>query len=215
MTLTDHLDVPDRYGWGLARLLQAFMAGIVVLGLVRLDPGLALTAGIPLAITFVPALLRRDYGVPMDWGWTLWISVAVGLHTIGALGAYDQYPWYDSVAHVVSGSLVAASGYALTMAFVYHADSVDLPEAYRGVYVLVVVLAVGVLWEDLEHAIEVFGSLAGGKTPVVQFGASDVAKDLFFDAVGGLVVAVWATPAIQSVPRALAGRWRDRGEATE
>lgn len=215
MTLADHLGVPDRYGRGLARLLQAFMAGVVVLGAVRFDPGMMLTAGLPLAVTFVPAFLRRDYDVPMDWGWTLWISLAVGLHALGSLWAYHRYPWYDSVAHVVSGSLVAATGYALTMAFVRHADGVDLPKAYRGAYLLVVVLAFGVLWENLEHAAELFGALTGGKPPNVQYGATDTAKDLLADAVGGLLVAVWATPAIRAVPRALSSRWREGSEVTE
>ena len=211
MTLTDHVDVSDRVGWSLARLLQAGMAGVVGYGLVSGNYGLVPTAGLPLVITFVPALLRRDYGVPLDWGWTLWISTALALHVVGAMGAYERYPLFDSVAHVVSGSLVAACGYALTMALSRDADGVRVPERYRGVYVLVVVLAFGVMWENLEHATEVVAHVAGVKAPVVQYGADDVAKDLIADAVGGVLVAVWATPAIRAVPRALARKFGDDG----
>jgi hypothetical protein len=204
VTFTDHFGLSDRVGLAITRLLQTGIASIAVYGLVVGQFGLVLTAGIPLCITFVPALLRRNYNVPLDWGWTLWISVAVGLHTIGMMGAYKEYPLYDSVAHVVSGGLVAACGYALTMALYRDAEGVSVPDHYRGVYVLVAVLALGVLWEDLEHTAEVVGPMLGMKPPVVQYGAQDTAKDLVADLVGGILVALFATPAITAVPRALA-----------
>ena len=206
MNLRELLSIPDGRKRQATRGLQLILAGLVVYGLVTVDVGLLVNATVGLAVTFVPALLRRDFSVPMDPGLTLWITFAVLLHAIGTLGPYRQIGWYDQVAHLVSAGVVAAVGYAAVRAVDIHDDRVEIPPRFMFVFILVFVMAFGVFWEILEFAIERTAELLGVGAPLTQFGVDDVVLDLLADAVGGLVIALWGTAYLSDFSRALA-RW--------
>lgn len=210
VTLADHIaesvGVSERAQRLATRAMQLVLLGIAGYGVVTGQTGLLTTAGIPFLITLVPAYLWRDHGIPLDVGWTLWITLAVLLHTFGSVWAYTHLAWFDKFAHAFSGTVVAASGYALTRALDIHSEGVDLPERFTAVYVVIVVLALAVVWEHLEWASEIVAQLRGGEAALVQKGISDIALDIVFSALGGAVVAVWADDTLRAVPRALAVR---------
>lgn len=201
------LDLPESYERGAVRLMQVVLGGIVAYALFTWSIGLLFNSALPLAITFVPAVLRRDYGIPMDLGLTLWITAAVFLHAVGALGPYRHVPWYDQVTHTLSASVVAGSGYALVRAAELHSDDISFPPAFRGIYLVIFVFAFGVLWEVLEFASGELAALVGGKAVLAQYGFDDIVMDLTFNAVGAVLVAVFGTDVISRIPRALAAHF--------
>ncbi|NEU57889.1 hypothetical protein [Halorussus sp. MSC15.2] len=171
-------------------LLQAGLVAIAAYGLLSGEMGVAVNAVVALAVTFVPALLRRDACVSMDVSYVLWLAVAVFLHAVGMLGPYQNVPWYDAVTHALSASIVAGAGYATVETIHRNSERTTLPEELQFVFVFIFVMAFGVLWEIIEFGAELLAGFVGAKV-LVQYGLDDIVNDLVFNQVGALVVAGW------------------------
>jgi hypothetical protein len=184
MTLGDVLRLSDNQEQNLTRVLQLTLLGIIVYGIVTIQMSRVVMPGLALGVTLLPALIRREYGYAMDAGLVLWITTAMILHTLGSLGLYTQYPWFDEVTHAVSGTIIAGIGYASFRALELHSGDIKVPAEFRAVFVVVFVLAAGIFWEILEFA---FGSL------IPVYGIDDIVTDMIGNAIGGLIVAVWGT----------------------
>lgn len=185
MTLGETLSLSDSQERALTRALQLLMVGLVGYGLVTTQFGVVARAGFALAVTLLPALLRREYGYSMDPGLALWITIALLLHTVGSIWLYVEYQWYDEITHTVSATIVAGLGYAAFRAFELHSTEIDVPPAFRSVFIVVFVLAVGVFWEVLEFAL--------GGAVVTVYGIDDIVTDFVFNTVGAALVAAWGT----------------------
>ncbi len=181
---------------------------ILAIGLYDGNVGVVVNSAIALAITFLPAILERDYDIPMDAGLTLWITTAVFLHALGTIGPYRNPTlwWWDHVTHALSSSLVAAIGYATTRALDEHTEDVYFPPRFTFVFILLFVVAFGVVWEVIEFGVGGLASLLGSDKILTQFGLDDTMKDLMFDTVGGVLVAVWGTAYLSDVVGALTDR---------
>jgi hypothetical protein len=197
----------------LTRAMQVVLIGLVFVGIDRGDVGIVVNAGIALGATYLPALLERDYHIPMDAGLTLWLTTAVFLHAVGTVGLpgaelnfYQTVWWWDHLTHSLSSSVVAGVGYATVRAIDEHTDQVYLPREFTFVFVLCFVVAFGVLWEVLEFAVGGLGALLGGDAILTQYGLEDTLLDLVFDIVGGVVVALWGAAYLGDVVGALARR---------
>ncbi len=184
MTLGDVLGLSDSQERRIARGLQVALVGLVVFGLVTMRLAVLVTASLGLGVTLLPAWLSREYSYSMDTGLVLWITIAMVLHTAGTLGLYDQFQWYDEVTHTVSATIIAGLGYATFRAFELHSTEIAVPSEFRAVFIVVFVLAAGMVWEVVEFAF-------GGLVPV--YGIDDIVTDLVFNAVGAVIVAVWGT----------------------
>lgn len=202
MTLSDLLGLSDSQERLLARGLQAALIGIVLYGFATVQLAIVATAILGLGVTLLPAWLHREYGYSMDAGLVLWISIAMVLHVAGKLGVYEHYQWYDEVTHTVSATLVAGLGYATFRAFELHSDEIDVPPAFRAVFIVVFVLAAGMVWEVVEFAF-------GGLIPV--YGIDDIVTDLVFNAVGAVIVVVWGTDYLRRLVAFFSGRLRSTG----
>ncbi|WP_247731082.1 hypothetical protein [Halovivax limisalsi] len=201
MTLGDRLGLTDAQERTVARALQLLLAVLFVVGVATLNAELAVSAGLALCVTLLPALLRREYGYSMDAGLVCWIAVAMVLHTAGALTLYEWFQWYDEVTHTVSATLVAGIGYAAFRALELHSDEIDVPPTFRAAFIVVFVLAAGLLWEVLEFT---FGGL------VTVYGIDDIVTDLVFNAVGAAIVAIWGTGYVTDLVGFFRGRLRSR-----
>lgn len=202
MTLGDRVGLSDSQERLIARGLQMALIGLVVYGLVTVRLAVAATASLALGVTFLPALLSREYGYSMDAGLVLWIAIAMTLHVVGTLVLYDQYQWYDEITHTVSATIIAGVGYATFRAFELHSDEIDVPSEIRAVFILVFVLAAGMVWEVVEFA-------SGGLIPV--YGIDDIVTDLVFNAVGAVIVAVWGTGYVDGLVSFIRDRLRSTG----
>ena len=215
MRVRDYLGISTRRQRQLTRLMQVTLVGVFLVGVVEANLGVIVNGGVALAITYLPAIIERDYEIPLDAGLTLWITAAVFLHAVGTLGPYQDTWWWDHVTHLLSASVVAAAGYAAARAVDEHSEQIHLPPRFMFVFILVFVLAFGVLWEVIEFTLGGLSSVLGGSAVLTQYGLTDTMLDLVFDVVGGLVVAIWGTAYLTNVSDALAERLDSRANARE
>ena len=206
MRLRDRLHVSDRRERQVTRAMEVSLVVILAAGLYRSHLGISINATIALLVTFVPAILERDYDIPMDAGLTLWITSAVFLHAVGTLGPYVHVWWYDHLTHTMSASLVAAAGYATVRALDEHHSDIYLPPRFMFVFILLFVLAFGVFWEVIEFSLGGLSSVFGGKAVLTQFGVDDTMLDLLFNMAGGVITAIWGTAHLTDVVGALTDR---------
>jgi len=183
----------------LTRGMQLVLVGIIVYGIVYAEPKAITNGSISLLITFVPALLERNYRVPLDPWLGLWITLAVFLHTMGSAGLYGQIGWWDHLTHAMSASLVAGVGYTFARGVDLHSDRIHLPKRFFFVYVLVVVLSFGVLWELFEFGLDIAADATGITMPLAQHGLDDTVLDLMFNSLGALLVAAFGQAHLTGV----------------
>lgn len=212
-TLLRSLDVPDRRLQQFSRAMQVVLAALFVWGLVRRDVPTIANAGVALAITFLPAVLERDYSLPLEPGLVFWITIAVFLHSLGSAGLYGSVAQFDSLTHTLSATVVAAAGYAVVRAIDLHASSVYLPPNATFALILLFVLAAGVVWELVEFAIDQGTQRLGMATALAQHGVDDTATDLLYNLLGGVVAALWGSIYLAEVSHRLADRLGDSERA--
>lgn len=188
------------------RSMQLALAGLLAYGLVTLQLGMAANGAIALSVTLLPSLLRREYDYAMNASLVLWLTVAIFIHSVGSLGPYEWFGWYDAIAHTVSASVVAGAGYASFRAVERHSDEIDVPSAFRVVFIIVFVLAAGVVWELFEFATEGIAAVLEIDDPLVVMGIDDIVADLIFNAVGAVLVAIAGTDAVSGLSRFFRGR---------
>jgi hypothetical protein len=190
----------------LARILQLGLLGLCVYGLATRRLGMAMNGAVTLGVTLVPAAIRREYDYTMDAGLLLWMTLAVVLHVAGSLGLYTQVPWYDGVTHALSASVVAGLGYTTLRSFELHSTEIDVPPEFRGLFVVVFVLAFGAVWEVFEFGTVAVSGALGFDSPLVVFGIDDIVTDFLFNTVGAVVVALWGTSHFDGLVGFLSGR---------
>jgi len=196
--------------------MELGLIGMLFIGIDRGNAGIVVNTAVALFVTQLPPILERDYEIPMDPRLTLWITTAVFLHAFGTVGLpgttrtlYTQLWWWDHMTHALSASIVAGVGYATVRALHEHADGIHFPRRFVAVFILLFVLAFGVLWEILEFAIALSAEAFGIDAVLTQYGLSDTMLDLVFNSIGGLIVALWGGAYLADVSGAI----RDRLEA--
>lgn len=190
----------------LARAMQISLVGILLVGLYDGDSSIIVNTAVALCVTHLPAVLEREYGVSLDARLSLWITSAVFLHAFGMVGVpwtplnpYQSVWWWDHLTHSLSASVVAAVGYSTARIVDSHSGVIEIPPRFMFVYIVLFVLAFGVLWEVLEFAVSRLAFLIGGKPVLVQYGIEDTLLDLVFDVVGGVAVATRGTELLDDV----------------
>jgi hypothetical protein len=196
----------ERSWAGAVRAMQAVVAGILVAGVLERDLAVVVNAAIALGVTFLPAVLERDWDVPLSPGVTLWVTVAVFLHALGMTGLYESVTWWDHLTHFLSAALVAGVGYAAIRAFDEHSDAVYLPPRVTAVFVVVFTLGLGVCWEVAEFGARLAATALGLEPVLVQYGLEDTLVDLLFDAAGAVVVALLGPRRLGATVEALRAR---------
>jgi uncharacterized membrane protein YjdF len=183
----------------LTRAMQILLGAIVVYGLVYGQPKAITNGGLGLFVTFVPALVERNYDIPLDPWLGVWITSAVFLHTLGSAWFYAQIPWWDHLTHALSASLIAGAGYTTLRAIDLHSDEIHIPSRFAFVFILVVVLAFGVVWELFEFGLDIVADETGIQMPLAQYGIDDTVLDLMYNSVGALIVAVFGQAHLSGV----------------
>jgi len=199
--------LPARRPRQAVRAMQVVLLGLLAWGLWTGAPKTITNATGALVITFLPAIFERNYELVLDPWLALWITAAAFLHTLGSAGLYGAIPWWDHVTHSLSASLVAGTGYVFVRAIDLHSDEIRLPHRFMFVYILVVVMAFGVVWELFEYGLDVAAEATALTMPLAQHGIDDTVVDLTFNAGGAVVVAVVGHAHLTDVSE-LVVQWR-------
>lgn len=202
--LSERLGISVRRQRQLAGGMQLILVGLTGYGVWENDVGVIVNGAAALAITFLPAILERDYAVPIEPGLVLWITTAVFLHTLGSWGLYGLIPPWDHLTHTLSATVIAAAGYATIRAIHLHSPSIHLPRWALFSFTLIFVLALGVVWELMEFAIDQVALVFGVEPVLAQHGLDDTMRDMIFNSIGGLIVATWGTVYLAEVSSGLA-----------
>ena len=208
--IRDRFDVPTehirRFSWA----MQFVLGGLLVYGLVVRDVPTITNAGIALTVTFLPAFLERNYRLPIEPELVIWLTAAAFLHTLGSAGLYDYLGQWDSLTHALSASLVAAAGYTVVRAIDLHSDEVYLPSRTMFAFILLFVLAIGVVWELAEFAIDLAARRFGFEAVLAQHGVNDTVGDLLFNLAGAIVAATLGATYLTNISHQLVDRFDDR-----
>jgi len=156
--------------------MQFALGGLVVYGVVAGEPKAIINGCVTLLITFVPAVLERNYDLPLDPWLALWITAAAFLHTLGSAGLYGHIFFWDNITHAMSASLVAAAGYTVARAVDIHSDDIHVPRRVAFVYIFVIVLSFGVVWELFEFGLDIAADATGLEMPLAQHGLDDTVR---------------------------------------
>jgi FlaA1/EpsC-like NDP-sugar epimerase len=174
----------------IVQVLQVALVAILVTGLVLRNVSVVINAAFSLAVTLLPALLTRDFGVHFDPWLVLWIALAALLHSLGMVGAYESVWWWDHLTHAFSAALVTAIGYAIVVAIDRHSDAVHLPPAFLWLIAFLLTVTVGVVWEIVELLGHEAARAIGAEPVLIVYGVEDTILDLVFNCVGAVVAAV-------------------------
>ncbi|APE95006.1 hypothetical protein RH831_00305 [Halodesulfurarchaeum sp. HSR-GB] len=212
MKIRERLGIDRKRQAQISRLMQLSLVGFLFVGLYEIDVGIIVNSTLGLVITTLPAIISRDYQLPMDPALTLWITAAVFLHTLGAVGlpgmeqnVYQSVWWWDHLTHMVSASLVAGAGYATVRALQGHVENVEFPRRFEFALIVVLVIAFGVLWEVAEFVIAELSLWLGAEPVLTQYGVGDTMLDLIFDVVGAVLVGILGSTRVDAMTAMLAG----------
>lgn len=213
MNLRDRLGISPHRQRQLTWFMQICLIGMLFVGIYEGNTGIIVNAALALAVTQLPSLLERDFGIPMDSGLVLWITASVFLHVFGNVGLpgatstpYQSFWWWDHLTHALSASIVAAVGYAGARAIDEHRADIYFPPRFMFVFILLFVLAAGVFWEVIEFAVSRIASVIGTEAALTQYGFEDTMLDLIFNTIGAVIAATWGTAYLTDIVSVLTER---------
>jgi len=200
-------DVPEKRIRQFSWTLQLVLGVLVVFGLVNRDVPTTVNAGLALAVTFLPALIRRNYRFPIEPELVVWLTGAAFLHTVGSAGLYNLIDQWDSLTHAVSASIVAATGYTIVRSIDLHSERVYLPSKTMFAFILLFVLAVGVVWELVEFVTDLAAQAFGFEATLAQHGIDDTVTDLLFNLAGAIVAATLGATYLTDISHQIVDRF--------
>jgi len=173
--------------WWERSLSYLFQALLLVMFLVGLFGGDLYAAGSALfgfGFVSIPWFLKREKIMVIPFELTLWVFIAVSLHTFGVVvKLYDSIWWWDKLTHFLSTSLIAVFGFIGFVIVDKYTETISFPPRFLPFFIVVFVSAMGVLWEIIEFILD---SSLGAH---MQYSLSDTATDLVSDTLGGLAIA--------------------------
>ncbi|KQC08530.1 MAG: hypothetical protein APR55_11470 [Methanolinea sp. SDB] len=179
---------PSR-GMYLAFFFQALIALNAVYAFLLGEFQAMFTAVLMFVLTLVPYVISERMNIKLPWFVFLLIALALWIHTAGYIQGYYVifYPYYDKVAHLVSGTTVALLGF-LGVIFLDKYWKMTLTTPFIIGFTIIFSVALGAFWEMYEFFIDnVFGgSLAGP----MQNSLNDTMLDMIFVLGGSIIVAI-------------------------
>ncbi len=173
----------------LAYFFQALIAVNGVYALATGRYGEMFTAFFMFGLTFVPYVAADRLDIRFPWFVYFLISLALWIHIAGYVQGWyvTLYPYYDKIAHLVSGISVALIGF-LGVIFLERYWRMCLTPLFVAGFTVIFGLALGAIWEIYEFLVDqIFGgSLAGP----MQNDLGDTMLDMIFVLIGSVGVAL-------------------------
>jgi hypothetical protein len=149
------------------------------------------TALLMFILTLVPYWVARKMDVQFPWFVFFLIAMALWFHTAGYIQGYylTFSPYYDKVAHFVSGTAIALLGF-LGVIFIDRYWKMNLRSHFIAGFTVIFGLAMAAAWEIYEYSIDtIFGGNLAGR---MQAGLADTMNDMIFTLAASILVGVLA-----------------------
>ena len=173
----------------LTYFFMALIALNAVRALVRGEYNAMVTAVLMLALMVIPFIVAKRMNLNLPWFVFFLVALALWIHTAGYVQGYytAYYPYYDKIAHIVSGTAVAVLGF-LGVIFVDKYLKMNLTPLFIVFFTIIFGVALGAFWEMYEYLVDFFfgGSLAGP----MQNSLDDTMLDMMFVLAGSIIVAI-------------------------
>ncbi len=135
----------------------------------------------------LPFVLRHLNLITLPSPLVLIIEASIFLHAYGVLFLqYDSIVVWDTVTHTVSSVTVAFCVLFTLMMVTTYDHRVSITPFWMGFFVFIVMMTMGVYWEVFELVVD---ELTG---TTMQYSPWDTVRDLSCDALGGLLVSLYA-----------------------
>ncbi|HNB02839.1 MAG TPA: hypothetical protein PLV88_00985 [Methanoregulaceae archaeon] len=182
-------NMEKSYGIYLAYFFMALIALNALRALFRGEYNAMVTAVLMLGMTVIPFVVAKRMNINLPWFVFFLVALALWIHTAGYVQGYYTtfYPYYDKIAHIVSGTAVAVLGF-LGVIFVDKYMKMNLNTWFIIFFTIIFGMAMGAAWEIYEFLVDFFfgGSLAGP----MQNSLNDTMLDMMFVLAGSIVVAL-------------------------
>ncbi len=111
--------------------------------------------------------------------------LALFLHTGGgALDAYRDIPGWDHITHFLSTAVTSLMAFVVMAIIDAYTTEIKLNAPLLIFFIIIFSLAMGVIWEFCEFTSDMFFGTHN------QLSNTDTMLDLFFDFLGGIIVAL-------------------------
>ena len=178
-----------QYGMYLAYFFQTLIGLNCIYAFVTGNlPGF-FSALIMFVVTLIPFIIANRMNIQFPWFVFFLIALALWFHTAGYVQGYYEmfYPYYDKIAHLVSGTTVALIGF-MGVIFLDRYWNMNLSAPFIIGFTIMFGMSLGGFWEIYEFLVDTFfgGSMAG----VMQNGLNDTMLDMMFVLAGSIIVAI-------------------------
>lgn len=191
--MKNHHAPVSRSGTIISYILQIVLVILLIISIVERDWIYIFACSISIMISFIPAILKRDYHITLPWVFELLIATALFLHVGGGVfKAYHLIPGYDILTHFVSALVVSFLAFSIIYILDEYWEGLCMDTYAMAFVVVIFTMAMGVVWEFLEWTVDmVFGTTE-------QLGLQDTMQDLLVDTLGGIIMAVVGVKLIKS-----------------
>jgi len=183
----------------LAYFFQALIAFNGIYALVTGQYQAMFTAFLMFGLALVPYIVAQRLQINLPWFVYLLIALALWIHTAGYVQGYYTlfYPYYDKVAHLISGITVALLGF-LGVIFLDKYWNMTLTTPFIIGFTIIFSVALGAFWEIYEFFVDIVfkGSLAGP----MQNDLNDTMLDMIFVLAGSIIVAILGHSYLKNHP---------------
>lgn len=172
-------------GLYLAYLFQFLIAANVLIAFSLGEYSQVFGGVVGLCLTMVPAVVTRRWSLTLPWQVNLLVALSLYLHVAGEIQGFYliYYPYYDKVAHLVSGITVSVLAFVIVL-LLDRFSRLNLSRWMIVGFIVIAAMAMEGFWEIYEWLFDTFL----GTT--LQHGLDDTMLDMIFVLVGSVGVAL-------------------------
>ncbi len=176
----------DRVQFILSIAIKISLVIAAVLAVVEKDWTTVFVSIISLIAVLIPSYFARSYkfDIPVGFEFILVIFIYATLFLGEVHEFYTKFWWWDVILHTGSGVAFGFIGF-LILYYFYRNKKFEAPNWLISLFAFSVSLAIGVVWEIFEFAMDSFFGLNMQKSGLV-----DTMWDLIVNTVGALIAAV-------------------------
>ncbi len=141
------------------------------------------------ALTFLPALLERNYKVslPIEFEFAIIVFVYLSLYLGDYHSFYSRFWWWDIFLHAGSGLILGFIGFLIV--YILNTEQkirLHMAPKFAALFSFTFSIALGAMWEMIEFVLDV---ILGSN--MQKSGLQDTMLDLMLDTAGALVVSIF------------------------